>query len=50
MAFIFSAAVATMAERSSSALACEDGYSLQSWTGGVFACTQYACDPAFLHD
>jgi hypothetical protein len=29
---------------------CEDGYSLQSWTGGVFACTQYACDPAFLHD
>lgn len=29
---------------------CEDGYSLQSWTGGMFACTQYACDPAFLHD
>jgi hypothetical protein len=28
--------------------ACLDGYSLVSWTGGLFACTVYACDPAFL--
>jgi len=30
--------------------ACAEGYSLVSWTGGVFGCTQYACDPAFLTD
>ena len=30
--------------------ACSDGYSLASWTGGPFGCTQYACDPAFLTD
>lgn len=29
---------------------CADGYELASWTGGQFACTQYACDPAFLND
>jgi hypothetical protein len=29
---------------------CADGYELVSWTGGPFACTQYACDPAFLND
>lgn len=29
---------------------CDEGYELQSWTGGRFACTQYACDPAFLID
>lgn len=28
--------------------ACGEGYSLQSWTGGMFACTQYACDPTFV--
>lgn len=28
--------------------ACADGYSLQSWTGGPFACQQYACDPSWL--
>ncbi len=27
--------------------ACDDGYTLQSWTGGMFACTVYACDPTF---
>lgn len=27
---------------------CADGYQLASWTGGMFACTQYACDPEFL--
>ncbi len=27
---------------------CGEGYSLQSWTGGMFACTQYACDPTFV--
>ncbi len=27
---------------------CADGYSLISWTGGVFGCTQYACDPTFI--
>ncbi len=27
--------------------ACAEGYELQSWTGGKFACTVYACDPAF---
>jgi hypothetical protein len=26
---------------------CAEGYELQSWTGGNFACTVYACDPAF---
>lgn len=26
---------------------CAQGYVHQSWTGGQFACTQYACDPAF---
>ena len=29
---------------------CADGYSLVSWVGGQFGCTQYACDPAFLND
>lgn len=29
---------------------CADGYSLVSWVGGRFGCTQYACDPAFLND
>ncbi|MGV3624953.1 MAG: DUF6748 domain-containing protein [Archangium sp.] len=29
---------------------CEDGYELMSWTGGRFACTQYACDPTFMID
>ncbi len=28
--------------------ACTEGYALVSWTGGPFACTQYACDPEFL--
>ena len=28
--------------------ACAEGYSLSSWTGGVFGCTQYACDPTFI--
>jgi hypothetical protein len=28
--------------------ACGEGYTLQSWTGGMFACTQYACDPSFV--
>ena len=27
---------------------CAEGYSLISWTGGVFGCTQYACDPTFI--
>jgi hypothetical protein len=27
---------------------CSEGYGLVSWTGGMFACTVYACDPAFL--
>lgn len=27
---------------------CAPGYTLVSWTGGMFACTVYACDPAFL--
>ncbi len=26
---------------------CAEGYELQSWTGGNFACTVYACDPLF---
>ncbi len=26
---------------------CDPGYELQSWTGGNFACTVYACDPQF---
>lgn len=29
---------------------CAAGYSLVSWTGGVHACQQYACDPEFLFD
>lgn len=29
---------------------CDDGYELLSWTGGRFACTQYACDPTFMID
>ena len=28
--------------------ACSDGYTLSSWTGGKFACSQYACDPSFV--
>lgn len=28
--------------------ACKTGYSLTSWVGGNFACTQYACDPAWV--
>ncbi len=28
--------------------ACEEGYTLQSWTGGQFGCPQYVCDPAWL--
>ena len=28
--------------------ACAENYSLISWTGGVFGCTQYACDPTFI--
>ena len=27
--------------------ACDDGYTLQSWSGGMFACSVYACDPTF---
>lgn len=27
---------------------CAEGYSLVSWAGGRFGCTQYACDPSFL--
>ncbi|MFZ5441607.1 MAG: DUF6748 domain-containing protein [Myxococcota bacterium] len=30
--------------------ACADGYTLVSWTGGPFACTQHACDPTFLFE
>ena len=30
--------------------ACAEGYTLMSWTGGPFGCTQYACDPAFLFE
>lgn len=30
--------------------ACADGYSLVSWSGGPFGCSQFACDPAFLND
>ncbi len=26
---------------------CDEGYTLQSWTGGMFACSVYACDPTF---
>ncbi|MGA9525137.1 MAG: DUF6748 domain-containing protein [Myxococcaceae bacterium] len=26
---------------------CDDGYTLKSWTGGMFACSAYACDPTF---
>ena len=26
---------------------CAPGYTLQSWTGGKFACQAYACDPAW---
>lgn len=26
---------------------CADGYTLQSWSGGQFACPVYACDPTF---
>lgn len=29
---------------------CAEGYDLMSWTGGPFACTQYACDPSWLND
>ncbi|MGC3998828.1 MAG: hypothetical protein QM767_15795 [Anaeromyxobacter sp.] len=29
---------------------CDEFYDLVSWTGGEFACTQYACEPSFLHD
>jgi len=29
---------------------CEPGYSLVSWSGGRYACQQYACDPDFLFD
>lgn len=28
--------------------ACSEGYTLSSWTGGKFACAQYACDPSFV--
>jgi hypothetical protein len=28
--------------------ACPTGYVLNSWAGGTHACTQYACDPAWL--
>ncbi len=27
---------------------CADGYTLVSWAGGPFACTQHACDPSWL--
>lgn len=27
---------------------CSEGHALVSWTGGMFGCTVYACDPAFL--
>lgn len=27
---------------------CEEGYELSSWNGGMFACTQFVCDPAWL--
>lgn len=26
---------------------CDEGYTLQSWTGGMFACSVSACDPTF---
>ena len=26
---------------------CPEGYKLSSWSGGTFACPQYACDVAF---
>ena len=29
---------------------CDEFYDLVSWTGGQFACTQYACEPSWLHD
>lgn len=29
---------------------CDEFYELVSWTGGPFACPQYACEPSFLHD
>ena len=28
--------------------ACEEGYSLSSWAGGEFGCSQFVCDPAWL--
>jgi hypothetical protein len=28
---------------------CGSGYTLSSWTGTSGACTQYACDPSFIH-
>lgn len=30
--------------------ACTEGYTLVSWTGGPFACTQHACDPDWLFE
>jgi len=27
---------------------CNEGYTLVGWTGGMFACTVYACDPTFV--
>lgn len=29
--------------------ACEEGYTLASWTGSKFACNAYACDPSFAN-
>jgi hypothetical protein len=29
---------------------CAPGYTLVEWTGGMYACPQYACDPDFLFD
>lgn len=29
---------------------CDEFYDLVSWTGGQFACTQYACEPSWLND
>jgi hypothetical protein len=29
---------------------CAEGYTLISWTGGRFACTQHACDPSWLFE
>lgn len=45
-----SAGCATAGACTANVPTCDEFYDLVSWTGGPFACTQYACEPSFLHD